>query len=125
MQAIRKNRMEAKLPDIFVTTIDASQGLGSDIVIVSATRNRRARNNLFSNDRKRINVMLSRARERLVLIAAVNDLKEMSTEWSEMFAIIAHQRDVEREEKKNSPERDEEFGFYIIDRYDTFSVLSR
>lgn len=98
VEAIRNALRVAKVEGVLVSTVDSAQGLESDIVIVSLARNRVGSKNAFFEDRKRINVMLSRARERLVIIAAMKEVTAFSSAWKEVFSIA---KDMGRREVAN------------------------
>ena len=65
-----------------VHSLDASQGMESNIVILSTVRTHRDR---FLDDKKRINVGLSRARKRLVIVSDVNGFAKHSKIWTKVF----------------------------------------
>ena len=80
VREIQKALRASQLNGIDVCTVDSAKGKEKDIVIVSLSRNRTGseKRNAFFNDRRRINVMLSRAREKLVLIGAEREVKQIS-----------------------------------------------
>ena len=71
----RRNGM-AYIP---VHSLNASQGMESDIIILSIVRTHRNHSNPFLDDKKQINVGLSRARERLVIVSTTNSAAPVAT----------------------------------------------
>lgn len=70
---------------VFVQTIDSFQGGEADLVMVSTVRNNQkmGRHALgILGDRRRMNVLLSRAKHKLVLVTSTGFLKN-ATQWSE------------------------------------------
>lgn len=102
VQGIRRALNNANLTQIDVLTVDAAQGLEQDIVIISLARNRSGaeKRNAFFNDRRRINVLLSRARKKIIIVAAVEEVKKVSENWGNLFDIIWEQRAEEQEKTK-------------------------
>ena len=83
-----------------VTTVDGAQGMERDILIVSLARNRLFRQqslNHFFNAKRRINVLLSRGRERLVVIGAMKDNSTFCTNWDKIMTILEAQKTAESE----------------------------
>jgi len=60
-----------------VLTIDKSQGIDADIVIISCTKQTSEKGVLFK-DLKRLNVALTRAKKKLIIIGAEKYLKDIS-----------------------------------------------
>ncbi|WP_084658483.1 C-terminal helicase domain-containing protein [Pseudooceanicola batsensis] len=70
---------------VFVQTIDSFQGGEADLVVVSTVRNNQkmGRHALgILGDRRRMNVLLSRAKHKLVLVTSTGFLKN-AVKWSE------------------------------------------
>ncbi|EAQ02704.1 DNA helicase, UvrD/REP family protein [Pseudooceanicola batsensis HTCC2597] len=70
---------------MFVQTIDSFQGGEADLVVVSTVRNNQkmGRHALgILGDRRRMNVLLSRAKHKLVLVTSTGFLKN-AVKWSE------------------------------------------
>ena len=100
IRGIRKTLARAKLNEIDVTTVDGAQGVERDIVIVSLARNRPFRQqslNHFFNAQKRINVLLSRKRERVVVLRAMKDIRTFCTNWDKIMTFVEAQKTVESE----------------------------
>ena len=104
-QLIRKALENEYLSGTTVSTGDAAQGMESDIVILSLTRTRETARNAFFDNRNRANVMLSRARERLSIIAAEAAV-QFSPTWKEIFS-ISQEMAVEERDAPSSSRMDE------------------
>ena len=103
VREIQRKLRAANLNNIEVATVDSAQGKEQDVVIVSLSRNRTGteKRNAFFNDRRRINVLLSRAREKLILIAAEREVRHISTSWKFLFEIIWEQHGEEQKQMDN------------------------
>ena len=96
-----------------VHSLDASQGMESDIVVLSTVRTHRDRSNPFLDDKKRINVRLSRARERLVIVSAVDGFARHSQIWKKVFLEV-----MKIASKESSlPAVEKTAGFYRVPRH--------
>jgi superfamily I DNA and/or RNA helicase len=63
-----------KNPNFRIVTVDAAQGSEADVVVLSCVRCNRQRNLGFINDKNRLCVALSRARERLLVVGSKTTL---------------------------------------------------
>ena len=96
-----------------IHSLNASQGLESDIVILSTVRTHRDRPNPFLDDKKRINVGSSRARERLVILSAVDGFAMHSKIWKKVFLEV-----MKIASKESSlPAAEKTAGFYRVPRH--------
>lgn len=68
-----------------ITTVDQAQGSESDIVILSCVRSNAERSIGFVSNRNRMNVAVSRARERLIVIGDVRTMSK-TPEWASLLA---------------------------------------
>ena len=67
-------------------TVDQAQGSESDIVILSCVRSNHNRNIGFVSNPNRLNVAVSRARERIVVIGSTNTLASDS-KWAKLIGM--------------------------------------
>lgn len=88
-----------------MNTMDGSQGMERDILIVSLARNRPFRvasqNSLF-NDKRITIVFPSRGRERIVLMGSMKDIRSISSNWSTPFNIVGAQKSRNRSHQGRS-----------------------
>ena len=68
--------------------MDSSQGLENDIVILSLVRTRQLQKQAFLHNPFRINFMLSRARERLIIVGAKSQVSSIVPNWKPCYDII-------------------------------------
>ena len=115
----KENRLQkhtlALSNEIDVTTVDGAQGMERDIVIVSLARNRPFRQQSlhhFFNAKRRIKVLLSRGRERLVIIGAMKDIRTFCTNWDKIMTIVEAQKTAENEAIAEGRTEQEHIAFY-------------
>ena len=85
--------------DIEIATVDSFQGRERDVVVYSTVRSNRNRRIGFLKDYRRINVALSRARERLVVVGdnVMMEHATMGTELNPFASVIEYMRSHEDE----------------------------
>ena len=76
--AIKKEMTKLGLSDILVSTVDSAQGCESDIVVLSFVRSNGRRAAGFLNDRRRVNVALTRARHQLICVGNADFLAKVA-----------------------------------------------
>lgn len=69
-----------------VTTVDQVQGSEADVVILSCTRANERRSIGFVSNPNRLNVAISRARERLIVIGHVGTMTASDKNWQRLHA---------------------------------------
>ncbi|KAJ8579472.1 P-loop containing nucleoside triphosphate hydrolase protein, partial [Rhizopogon salebrosus TDB-379] len=79
---------KASKRQIRLATIDNYQGEESDIVVASLTRSNSESAIGFMKSPERLNVLLSRARDGLILIGNMDTFEGKSTLWSQLFSIL-------------------------------------
>ena len=72
--------------DVDVVSVDSMQGREADVVILSCVRTSQPLG--FLNNRRRINVALSRARETLILVGDAHTLTTGSREWRDVVGAM-------------------------------------
>ncbi|CAF1264328.1 unnamed protein product [Adineta steineri] len=70
---------------IEVLTVDSAQGKEKDIVLISCVRSGEGKTIGFLNDKRRLNVMLTRARRALYIFGNLDWLAERDPHWDELF----------------------------------------
>ncbi|CAF1426611.1 unnamed protein product [Adineta steineri] len=70
---------------IEVLTVDSAQGKEKDIVLISCVRSGEGQTIGFLNDKRRLNVMLTRARRALYIFGNLNWLAERDSHWDELL----------------------------------------
>ncbi|CAF1230532.1 unnamed protein product [Adineta steineri] len=70
---------------IEVLTVDSAQGKEKDIVLISCVRSGEGKTIGFLNDKRRLNVMLTRARRALYIFGNLNWLAEQDSHWNALF----------------------------------------
>ena len=89
-------------------TVDSSQGSEADLVIVSLVRNNHWTGVPalgFLRDRRRMNVLLSRARQQLIIVGSIEFLKEASRHAKandELSFVVKFLREIERLRHENA-----------------------
>jgi superfamily I DNA and/or RNA helicase len=69
----------SSLTNIEVKTVDGYQGREKDIMIISTVRSNQKRDIGFLSDMRRLNVALTRARRKMIMVGDVNTLKSNET----------------------------------------------
>jgi len=72
-------------------TVDSAQGSEADIVILSLVRSNATNNIGHARDRRRINVALSRAKHRLIVVGNA-DCFQMDKVWRDLSKIARKER---------------------------------
>ena len=85
VQLIQKMLKEEKMPEVFVGTVDASQGCESSVVLVSFVRNMRSEG--FLSDDRRLNVAMTRAQHQCIAIGNVRSMLQHLPESSTLRAM--------------------------------------
>jgi hypothetical protein len=81
--------------NVDIRTIDSSQGMESDIVIISLVRSNNKNNIGFLNDDNRICVMLSRVRNKLYIVGNYTMFNQCrSSTWNYICKYINYQNDI-------------------------------
>jgi superfamily I DNA and/or RNA helicase len=80
---------------IKIDTVDSYQGKENRIIIVSATRNNPHHDQGFVSSRQRINVAISRAMDRLIIVGAARMWRERNqgSPMGQVLAYIEEHRD--------------------------------
>jgi hypothetical protein len=76
------------MPEVQLTGADNYQGEESDIVIASLTRSNPDGAIGFMKSPERLNVLLSRARDGLILIGNMDTFESKSPLWSHLFSLL-------------------------------------
>ena len=75
--------MKKSLPFISILTIDKAQGIDSDVVIISCCKQTNQKGILLK-DLKRLNVSITRAKKKLIIIGTLQYLKEIKP-WDKLI----------------------------------------
>ena len=75
-----------KLPGLWVNTVEGFQGHEKDFIVISTTRSNTVGSIGFLDDERRMNVMLTRAKQGLVVVGDKHTLKKRSNgKWADWF----------------------------------------
>jgi superfamily I DNA and/or RNA helicase len=75
-----------KLPGLWVNTVEGFQGHEKDFIVISTTRSNTVGSIGFLEDERRMNVMLTRAKQGLVVVGDKHTLKKRSNgKWADWF----------------------------------------
>ena len=75
VHAIKRHLRSSNMHNVTVATVDSSQGSEAEVVIVSFVRSREGGGVGFLNDGRRINVGLTRAKEKLICVGDVATIR--------------------------------------------------
>ncbi|CAE8588924.1 unnamed protein product [Polarella glacialis] len=104
IRAIRDRGLDSYLGAISVDTVDAYQGMEQGLVLFSATRNNETRTLGFLADARRMNVMLTRAKQGLIIFGDGNTLRNSESmqsrwpawlDWVEQRGAVIASRDLD------------------------------
>ena len=91
LSKVQKKFPDENKEDLEVDTLDGIQGREKELVLVSLTRNNPEGNIGFLKDLKRLNVSITRARRKLIIIS---DSRTVCTDetYNSFYDFVSHQR---------------------------------